>query len=119
MSEMTNNYQNHDVLNAYSFMAFAKEFGMQLNLATITRKDGDKFNCLAFSKRLEDGSLKSTYVDFTTTTGEMSVAEAVQDRDNLRVIELDYSSDEEPGRVKYKLCRSSVKLSEGIDLSAL
>lgn len=121
MSETTNTeYQKREVVRTYAFMTFAQEFGMQLNTAEFPKKDGDTFKCAAFTKRKDDGDIVTTYVDFTKECGEMTVSQMIKDRDNLRILALDYSDDEHPELIRYKLCRSRVKLNDDtFDLSSL
>lgn len=121
MSEtMNTEYQKREVLNTWTFMGFATEFGTQLNTAEVKTKDGDSFKCAAFSKRKADGELETTLVDFTSNVKPMTVAEMVKERDSLRVIALDYSDEEHEKLVRYKLCRSNMTLQDdAVDLSSL
>lgn len=107
--------QNTKIVNSWTLVSFAAEFGSKVSIAPFTNKEtGEKFKSLAFKKARDDK--KSTLVGFSKNLGELSAAELKAQRDILQVVELPSTINEDGDKQRhFKLCKQGAGWEE-VDL---
>lgn len=91
------------IMNAWSLIAFAKEFGPKMEVGEFTNsEDASKFHSCIFTK----GDTK-TFVSFSSKMGELTPRQIAAKKDDLRVVQLESGN--------YSLCESHSSWEE-VDL---
>lgn len=92
------------IMNSWSLIAFAKQFGAEMRVGEFTNsQSGEIFRSCIFLKEGE-----KTFVRFSQNLGELSPREIVNRKDDLQVVLLDTG--------KYSLCSKGENQWELVDL---
>lgn len=84
--------QENNIINSWSLIAFAREFGPKMFTDDCTNKEtGEVFQACSFG-RSRDASDK-TLVHFSQNLGALSTAEIAAQKDSLQVVELAVKPD--------------------------
>jgi glucan phosphorylase len=110
------------IINSWSFLAFAGEFGKVINRQHWTPAEGAPFETLSF--RESKDTTKAKYVHFSKQLGELSNKELKDQMGDLQVVELKVDPEVLASRAEkgqqletYKLCKKGqIDFGEEIDL---
>ena len=91
------------IVKSWSLMAFAREFGKQMQVGTFEH-NGEQFKSCIFTNASGD----RRFVGFSSNLGELTPREIAADKDNLQVVLLDSDN--------YYLCRQGGNAWESVDL---
>lgn len=84
--------QENNIINSWSLIAFAREFGPKMFTGDCTNKEtGEVFQACSFGSS-RDASDK-TLVHFSQNLGALSVSEIAANKDSLQVVELKVQPD--------------------------
>ena len=121
---MEKNVKNSEIINHWSFIGFCKAFGRPQRAKYRNNDTGDQFVKLLFTNKAGH----QTEVFFAKTERGLSVADIVEQKDTLQVIQLPVSEEQAKKRAEknyqpetYVLCKSGVELEdidiEGVDFA--
>ena len=117
--------QNERIINHWSFIGFAEQFGKVVNRQTRTPENGDPFETLSFRHSREDNDPHAAkYVHFSSKLPYMSNKDLKEQMNDLQVIEWETSPEVAAARAEkgyqvetYILCRQGqVDFGEEVDL---
>ena len=112
---------SNNIINHWSFLAFAGEFGKVINKQVWTPEEGSPFATLSF--RLSKDDTKAKYVHFSSKLGELSKEQLKTLRNELQVIQREVDAETLARRAAkgqqletYILCKKG-QIDFGEDLS--
>ena len=96
--------QETKIMNSWSLLAFAKEFGPKMQVGEFANKEtGEVFKSCIFSN-----GENRTFVAFSSKMGELSPRDIAAQKDSLQVVQLESGN--------FSLCKQGANAWECVDL---